>query len=85
MKTHFKPIGEKGFLCKEVIDSYRSFECTNGHKWTETLQNRANIPEPISFPFPNSDNICPFCLSEMLSNLGRVSIREHENENYFTN
>ena len=72
METHYESAGE--FMVREVVTSFDIFECDKGHKWEETLENRFNIPFPISFPIPNGKNICPFCLGEFLSTLGRVTI-----------
>ncbi len=74
MKTHFEPVSE--FVVTEVIDAHNVFKCSKGHKWEETLENRFSYPLPLNFPIPEGNDICPFCLSELLSNLGRVSIEE---------
>ena len=76
MITHLESVGKGGFVCREIIDAWDIFECSKGHKWKETLENRfRDLPLPITLPIPNGENICPFCLSELLSNLGRVTKR----------
>jgi len=77
MRTHFEPVEGSQCLVYEVIDKRNTFECSKGHKWEETLEIRfSNLPLPINFPIPNGDAICPFCLSELLTNVGRVKITE---------
>jgi len=78
MRTHFEAVGD--FTGKEVVDSWDVFECSKGHKWEETLENRLNIPLPLHFPVPTGGDICPFCLSDFLSTLGRVTITTRSNE-----
>ena len=79
MKTHLESVS--GYLAKEIIDEYIVFECNEGHKWEETLENRFDrLPLPINFPIPNGDNFCPFCLSELLKDIGRVSIKTVKRE-----
>ncbi len=74
MKTHYVPVKDSAAM-REVIDERDIFECSKGHKWGETLLNRFNIFSPLNFPIPNGDSICPFCLSEFLQTLGRVTWR----------
>ncbi len=79
MKTHFESMNHDSLRMEEIVDEYNIFECDKGHKWRETLENRWNIPLPFHFPVPNGKDICPFCLSELLSNLGKVSITMERN------
>ena len=61
---------------KVIIDSYQTFECNKGHKWEETLDNRfRDLPLPINLPIPNGGNFCPFCLSLLLKDIGRVTTK----------
>ena len=73
MKTHFESVSE--YTAKEVIDEYDVYACDKGHKWEETLETKYNIPQPLYFSVPGGDRVCPFCLGELLSKLGKVSIR----------
>ena len=62
-------------MVREVVDTLNIFECSKGHKWEETPENRfVGLPLPINFPMPNGDNLCPFCLDELFSNIGRVIV-----------
>ena len=79
MKTHFEAVEGSKNLVIEVIESYKAYECSKGHKWEETRENRYNYPQPLSFPIPNGGNICPYCFSDLLLNLGRVVITEMVN------
>ena len=75
MKTHFEAVECSKNLVIEVIDSYKAYEGSKGHKWEETTPEACRkLPSPINFPIPNGDNICPFCFGELLAKLGRVTI-----------
>ena len=72
MRTHWESVPDNSLVVQEIVDEYDVFECSKGHKWESSLNNRLNFPLPLDFPTPAGYHICPVCLDSLLETCGRI-------------